>query len=54
MSCQCNIVDLEFVIKKKNMVLDISEIEYIFIVLELSAVKYLGLFIYFILLEWLE
>ena len=30
-----------YVIKKKNLVLDISEIEYLFIVLELSAIEYL-------------
>ena len=51
MSRQCNIVDLEFVIKKKNVILDISEIEYLFIVLELSAVKYFGLFILFYFVE---
>ena len=52
-----------FVIKKKNVILDISEIEYLIIVLELSAVEYLVFlflflfftFFYFLfLLEWLE
>ena len=43
MSCQRGIVDLEFVQlkKKKNVVLDITEIKYLFTVLKLSAVEYL-------------
>ena len=52
MSHKCGIVDLEFDGLKKNiMVLDIAEIEYFFIVLELNKFEYLVflfLFFYFL------
>ena len=60
MSRQYGTADLEF--KKNNVVLDISEIVYLFIVLKLSTVDYLVFFFFFFLpffyflflLEWLE
>ena len=52
MSHKRGTVDLEFDgLKKNNMVLDIAEIEYFFIVLELNKVEYrvfLFLFFYFL------
>ena len=47
MSHKRGTVDLEFDgLKKNNMVLDIAEIEYFFIVLELNKVEYLDFFFF--------